>query len=190
MLRPIFARRQAPASSDAPTDTDAILRQLAPDVRGWVFRYLGARAELDDVVQEALIELASALARFRGDSSVRTYARRIVTRVASRHVRTPAGQARVHLVPDAEYAPDPETIAMQRESLRRLYGALAELSETRRSAFVLCAIERLPHDEVAAIEQVSVETLRARLKRARAELADRLRDDPLLAPLFRGGGHE
>jgi RNA polymerase sigma-70 factor (ECF subfamily) len=162
-----------------------LLEELAPRVRRWIFRHLGPSDDLDDVSQEALVQIALALDRFRGDASLTTYAHRIAIRVALAHRRKarrePAG---LYLVHEPEDARDPESVAAQRQSIRALYRALDALHASRRTAFVLCAIEGLSHEDAAALENVSVNTLRQRLKRARGDLAVILRRDPILGPLF------
>ncbi len=175
-----------PGTTTPAAPVEQVLRDLEPEVRRWVARYLGPSPELDDAVQEALIALAAALPRFEGRSRLTTYARRIALRSAGRHVRrlraTPAAPGLV-AVPTEEL--NPERLAMGREGVDRLYRALGALSDKRRRAFVLCAIEKLPHEEAAEVEGCSLVTLRARLRHARADLTGILADDPYLAPLFR-----
>lgn len=177
--------REAPARIE---DEDATLRALLPDVRRWVARYAGPRNDLDDLVQEAMIELVVALERFRGDASVRTYARRIVMRTTLRELRARRSRHQhLELVGEPETesdAPDPERLVSSRRAIAAFYAALETLSEKRRNAFVLCAIERLSHDEAAAVEGTSIETVRARLKHARADLSANLRAHPALSHLF------
>lgn len=163
------------------------MRALAPRVRLWVFRHVGpSGAHVDDATQEALIQLAEALPHFEGRSKLVTYAHRIAVRVAVRHARKARRDPPVELVAIND-ARTPEALAMHRESLRRLYGALDRLSPKLRTAYVLCDVERLSHEEAAEVEEVGLFTLRARLKRARVQLRALLRDDPYFAPLFGGG---
>jgi RNA polymerase sigma-70 factor (ECF subfamily) len=184
LFRPDTEVPIAPPSGGETEVLTAMLTEVAPVVRACVHRYVGPSADADDIVQEALIEIAAALRRFRGESSVRTYALRIAYRVAGRHVRAirRREQPVLHSVPADDRTP--EAVAMQRESLRRLYRCLDRLSPKRRAAFVLCAIERMNHAEAAAVEGVSLETMRARLKHARAELGRMLRADPFLSALL------
>jgi RNA polymerase sigma-70 factor, ECF subfamily len=158
------------------------LRAILPDLRNWMARFCGPGVDADDAAQDALIELASALAHFRGECSVRTYAYRIALRVASKHRAKRRALPELALV--VEHAPDPESILEQRQALVRLYEALQQLSPAQRDAFVLCAIERVPHDEAALVLDIEVEALRARLKRARRELRAMLAHDALLGRFF------
>jgi RNA polymerase sigma-70 factor (ECF subfamily) len=148
-------------------------------------RFLGPGHEIDDAVQDALIELASALERFRGESSVRTYAYRIALRVAYQHRRKrPPVLPPLALVCDEA---DPEVLLSQRQALIRLYAALDALTSQQREAVLLCAIEKMPHPEAAEVLGVEVEALRQRLKRGRRELRERLAHDPLLGGFFADG---
>lgn len=161
------------------------LRELSPEMRLWIARWTGRNADVDDILQDALIELADALERYRGDASLRTYARRITLRVAMRAKRRRREEATpdLHVVRDPA-ALSPETLANDRAALVRFHDALASLSEKRRSAFVLCDIEELSHEEAAEVEAVSLETLRARLKHARADLRALLQRDELVGRFF------
>jgi RNA polymerase sigma-70 factor (ECF subfamily) len=75
----------------------------------------------------------------------------------------------------------PETTALDRETLRTLYRCLERISEKRRVAFVLCAIEGFSPAEAAVLEGTRPETMRARLCEARDELARRLSAHPEIA---------
>lgn len=169
-----------------PTEAQAletVLRAIAPDMRRWVARHLGPEPDLDDATQDALIELACALERFEGRSKLSTYAHRIGVRVALRHAkrhRKRRRNLRALAALPAEGMVTPESVALGREGIARLYAALDHLSERHRTAFVLCDVESLSHDEAAAIEKVSLDTLRKRLHRARVDLRKRLADDPVL----------
>ncbi|MBX3250517.1 MAG: sigma-70 family RNA polymerase sigma factor, partial [Myxococcales bacterium] len=90
-----------------------LLVRLTPRLKGWLFRMLGPRFDLDDALQDALVELARAIPRFDGRSRFETYAYRIVVRAASRHRRRhrPAHEA-LELVPPPADLVDPESRAV------------------------------------------------------------------------------
>lgn len=172
--------------ASVPPPEESVLRDLLADARKWIVRYAGPRHDLDDLVQEAMVELVVALDAFRGDSSLRTYAHRIVLRTTARELAKRRNHERRNelVLVDAheDTRANPERALLDQEALRHFYDALGTLSPKRRNAFVLCAIERLAHEEAARIEEVSVDTLRARLKHARSDLEALVKEDPLLAP--------
>ena len=176
--------RTSPRRESEEQALETVLRAIAPDMRRWVARHLGPEPDLDDATQEALIELASALERFEGRSKLSTYAHRIGVRVALRHAKKHRRRRRGVLalagfVPTAGQV-TPESVALGREGIARLYAALDRLPEGRRTAFILCDVESLSHEEAAAVEKVKLETLRKRLQRARVDLRALLADDPVL----------
>jgi len=155
---------------------DRVLRELFPEVRRWMFRQLGPRPELEDAVQDALSEIASALHRFEGRSSLATLAHRIVLRTSYRYykkAKRPRPVQRVDIVADD----DPEARVRARAALRRLHSALEQLPARRRAAFVLCAVEGFDPREAAEVMNVSPNAMRSLLCRARAQLEDILEGD-------------
>ena len=155
---------------------DRLLRRLVPSIRRWLHRLLGPRPSLDDATQDVLIALARGVDGFRGDASFETYCYRICIRVAHRHLRRERPRPTLSLVPVHDRV-DPESRAIARERLSRLYEALDQLEPDARLAFVLCAIEGRSPAKAAAICEVPAGTLRVRLHRARREV-ERLRDLP------------
>ncbi len=144
-----------------------VLRELVPQVRRWLFRHLGPGNELEDAAQDALSEIASALHRFEGRSSLMTLAHRITLRTSYRYYRK---SGRHEPEADDEGGIDVERQVAARRALMRLHEALGELPERRRAVFVLCAIEGLDPAEAAEVLQVSANAVRTALCRAREEL--------------------
>jgi RNA polymerase sigma-70 factor, ECF subfamily len=167
--------------------TDDVLAALLPKVRRWLHRILGPTQALDDVTQDALIEIARALASFRGDSSVETFAYKITIRVAGRALkRRTLNEVSLELVPGLEDRLDPHSRLAHREMVRALYRALDELSTKRRLVFVLCELEGMSPAEAAGLLGEGAATVRSRLRRARDEVFERLRGDAKLAWLDDG----
>ncbi|MEM9068177.1 MAG: RNA polymerase sigma factor [Myxococcota bacterium] len=166
-----------------PRALEDALRQLLPRVRRWLMRLLGPRPDLDDATQDALVALAKALPRFEGRSKATTFAHRITVRTAYRYFRRRQREEALTLVPPPPDAIDPESRAMDREALRRLYRCLERLPKKRRVAFVLCCIEGMSPAEAAEVEGISGVAMRSRLSHARAEIARRLDHDPYISRL-------
>lgn len=153
---------------------DRVLRELVPQVRRWMLLHLGPRDDLDDATQDALSEIASALHRFEGRSSLATLARRITLRTSyhyyRRHRPEPASM-------EADEGHDPERQVAARRALERLHVALSQLPERRRAAFVLCSIEQLTPSEAAEVLGVSANAMRSLVCRARQEVEALIEDD-------------
>jgi RNA polymerase sigma-70 factor (ECF subfamily) len=173
--------RLAALRAGHPAVIEEVLLELSPRIRGWCYRRVGPDAALDDVMQEVLIELARALPRFEGQSSLVTYAYRICARSIVRHQKrarreSPRGHASAHVEPDltAHEDRDPEQTSIERQALRAVLACLNRLPERRREAFVLCELEGETAEQAARMLGTTPNAVRSRLMHARRELERRL----------------
>ncbi|HEY5375778.1 MAG TPA: RNA polymerase sigma factor [Polyangiaceae bacterium] len=147
-----------------------------------LFRTVGPSPYLDDLLQEAFLEVFRSIASFRGESSLRTWIDRCTVRVAyaffAREARVPVLES---LSDAPSGAPDAEEHALLREATRRLYMELDRLEPRQRLAFTLFAIEGRSMREVADTMSSTQVAARVRVWRARQTLEARARKDPLLA---------
>jgi RNA polymerase sigma-70 factor (ECF subfamily) len=72
---------------------------------------------------------------------------------------------------------DPHAELVHRQQADRLKSALLALPPHYREAIVLCVLHEMDYAESASIIGCSIGTIRSRLHRARAILAERLRSD-------------
>ena len=156
-----------------------------------LYRILGPGGDLEDVAQEAMVELFRSLARYRGEATLATWVDRITVRTALRAIR----RRRPAAAPlDENELVSPGTGAdedVARHAVaRRLEAALRRLDPRMRVAFVLHVIEERSAAEVAELMGATRVATKARIWRARRELERRARRDPLLASLMneREGG--
>ncbi|HLL21994.1 MAG TPA: sigma-70 region 4 domain-containing protein, partial [Kofleriaceae bacterium] len=77
--------------------------------------------------------------------------------------------------------------ANARDGLRRLYGALAELTPEARTAYALYAIDGRSINEVAEMTGSTKITAKVRIWRARREIERRAAEDPVLNELLELG---
>jgi RNA polymerase sigma-70 factor (ECF subfamily) len=155
---------------ESRAELERALLQLIPGVRGLLFRMLGPRADLDDATQDALIELASALPQFMGESSLATFARSITVRVGYRYFKRRAPHVELDADKQAAQGGLPDAELAQRRALLRLHRCLAKLPDKRRAAFVLCGIEGFSAEEAAGLLGVQPGAVRSRFMHAREEL--------------------
>ncbi len=149
-------------------------------------RLLGNPEDAEDALQDGLLSAYRNLRRFEGRSQFSTWLTRIVINAALMRRRSQRGRSAVSLDEPprddewplaerlADEAPDPEQIYAGKELNELLEADLTELSPLLRSAFLLREVEGLSTAEAAEALGVSANTLKARLWRARQELAGRL----------------
>src|ERR1044071_238919 len=128
-----LARRAS--SGDRAAQRELFVAQRA-NVHRALFRILGSNRELEDLLQDAFIEIFRALHSFRGDSTLGRWCQTIAIRVAYLAIsrRRP---------PAVELALVEETVASEtdvrrhvqvREATRRLYAALDRIEAKQRIA--------------------------------------------------------
>ena len=159
-----------------------LVREHQDRVFDLVFRMLGDREEALDISQEIFVSIHSAVARFRGDSRVSTW----VFRIARNHClnrlkylgrRERGRSTEISDVPEAVLErnnPSTRPDAAMEESQQKemVQRAIAELTEEHRMLVVLRDIEGLSYHEIAAITDQPEGTVKSRLHRARAALAE------------------
>jgi RNA polymerase sigma-70 factor (ECF subfamily) len=149
-------------------------------------RVLGNPEDAEEALQEGLLSAYRSLPRFERRSQFSTWLTRIVINAALMRRRSKRSRPAVSLdecategeLPLAERfadeSPNPEQIYAGTELRERVSKKLAEISPLLRTAFWLREIEGLSAEEAAHVLGVSRNTLKARLWRARQELAARL----------------
>jgi len=157
-----------------------------------VRRMVGARPEVDDLVQTTFVEAFRSLSSFRGDALFSTWLTRIAVRVSWRS-RQRARAAVIDLpsveAPEpAANTPGPERVTAARQTLLLVEALLDELRPKRRAAFVLHVLEGHSMDEVAAILSTSISAVKVRVHDARRHIERRLKQRPELAAALEGTG--
>ncbi len=161
------------------------------DVQRLVFRMVGARPDLDDIVQEVFIQVYRSLRDFRGQSKFSTWLHRVTVNVVLMHRRaarsrpTYAEEAADELVADQKQVL-PDEGASRRERMRAFGRLLDRLADKKRVVFVLHELEGKTPAEIAEIVEAPVLTVRTRLFYARRELEAMWKDEPSLATLDGG----
>jgi RNA polymerase sigma-70 factor (ECF subfamily) len=196
-------------------DSDAVLlrRALAGDepafimlyehLKGSIFRYAyymtNSRTVAEEVAQEVFIQLLKQGGRYReecGDVGAFAFgiARNFVRRIERRErpyepIPDDASMAKL----PASLVSEPESLArelMRNEVTARVQSAIASLPDHYRQAVVLCDLCELSYEQAASRLQCAVGTIRSRLNRAHAILAQKLQPLRRSQPDIRAAGPE
>lgn len=139
--------------------------------------------EAEDVMQDAYVRAYASLHQFAGKAQFSTWLSKIAVYEACSRLRK---QKRFHDHPATPVeegqsmesvkssAPDPEQQALSREGASFLERAVDALPETYRCVFVLREIENMSTAETATCLDLSEETVKVRLLRARKMLRSEL----------------
>ncbi len=148
-------------------------------------------AEAEDLTQEVFLKISHALRAFRGDSGLSTWIYRIATNAALDRLRSPSFQ-RIIQDPLNPQSPDCEpemddrnawtgekTPLVEHQIFRKemnecVRGFIEKLPEDYRTVLILSEFEGLRNSEIAEILDVTLDTVKIRLHRARERLREEL----------------
>lgn len=137
----------------------------------------GTRDEAEDVLQQTFLSAWQGMARFRGESNVRTWLLTI-TRNAALTRRVRVAREPIDATPLDDLGiragwggPNPEQLAMAAEQRDHLSAALAGLAPDEREVLTLRDLEELSGEDVAAMLGLTTAAMKSRLHRARLRLA-------------------
>jgi RNA polymerase sigma-70 factor (ECF subfamily) len=174
-----------------PAATRELFRRHRSRVHACLYRVLGSNRDMDDLLQEAFLQVFQSLRNWRAEASLATWIDRVSVRVAyrylsrkSRHVQTEvldddAGDGDLLAGPGAHAAPGARR-QLARDGVKRLYTVLDELGPAARLAFTLHEIDGRSLAEVAALVGSSVTATKLRVWRARKRVELAAAADPIL----------
>ena len=154
---------------------EVLIRRHRDRIYRIALRMVGNPADADDVAQDVVIQLWTALATFAGTSSFTTWLYRVVVNRSLNHRRNQRPNREL-TEEDHPSAPGPERRVLAGEELQAGLAAIARLPDDLRVPLVLVQLEGLSYREVAAVTKVSEATVRGRLSRARTTLMAEMKD--------------
>jgi RNA polymerase sigma-70 factor (ECF subfamily) len=136
------------------------------------YRFLGAKAEAEDVAQEVCLALADKLVSFKGESRFETWVYRLTVNACRDHQRRKASlwKAQAAFVAEAEHAA--RDWAESEARVRWLYAALDRLEPTYKETALLVLAEDLSHGQVGEILGVKEGTVAWRMNEVRKRLKE------------------
>lgn len=157
-----------------PQAWEVLIRRHRDRIYRIALRMLGDPEDAEDVAQDVVIQVWTAVSGFTGAAAFTTWLYRIVINRCISHRRR-GRPTRSLQEDDHPSTPGPENVVLARRRVEATAEALARLPGPLRSALVLHEMEGLSYQEVAAILKLSEPTVRGRIYRARRQLVDDLR---------------
>jgi RNA polymerase sigma-70 factor (ECF subfamily) len=148
---------------------------------GLAWRLLGDPDQAADATQDAFIHAYRAMGSYRG-GIFRSWLLRITANASYDILRRQQRRPTTVLPDPGDGAPelpdraavDPDVEATKAEMYRHLERALARLPEDQRTAIVLCDVYGMDYNEVAAMTQSALGTVKSRIHRGRLRLRELL----------------
>jgi len=173
-----------------PAASRELFRRHRGRVHACLFRVLGGNRDMDDLLQEAFLQVFQSLRGWRAEASLATWIDRVAVRVAYRYL-SQRGR-RIATEPLAE-EDGPEMAAapghdapgarrqLARDGVKRLYAVLDGLSPAARLAFTLHEVDGRSIAETAELVGSSVTATKLRVWRARNRVQAAAAADPILS---------
>jgi RNA polymerase sigma-70 factor (ECF subfamily) len=188
-----LARRAA--AGDEQAYACLIERHQGP-IHGFIFRSVGEEETARDLTQEVFVKAWFALGRVRERARFTTWLFQIAANLCRDHAKSKASrQARIthSLVREMDDGPgkerdfshpglSPDRQAQTHETMEALNRAIRSLPVDLREAFILGAIDQLPHKEISIILGLSPKAVEVRIYRARKILFERLAGEGIVGP--------
>lgn len=185
-------QRMLAGDHDAEAAFDALYERREGVVYRFAMRMSGSPALADDVTQDVFLALIRGGRLFDSTRGTLTQyllgmtRNRVLTLLARERPLVPLleeegeqepGLARLMVV-----HPDPLSELTRTERVETVRQAILSLPLHYREVLLLCSLEEMSYEEAAEIIGCPVGTVRSRMNRARAMLAERLVDRPQFAP--------
>ena len=168
---------------------DLLVLKYQQRVINLISRFVKNYADALDISQETFIKAYKALPNFRGESAFYTWLYRIAVNTAKNHLTV---QSRKITKSDYDVAEieqiegnmtlteqtTPENLLIKDELQDIVLNTIENLPEDLKSAIMLREIEGLSYEEIAAVMECPVGTVRSRIFRARETIDNKIK--PLL----------
>ncbi|OQA00548.1 MAG: ECF RNA polymerase sigma-E factor [Bacteroidetes bacterium ADurb.Bin408] len=152
-----------------------LYNKYASTMFGICLRYCKHRAEAEDILQEAFVKIFTHLKTYRNEGSFEGWLKRIVVNTALNYYKSQLKRCfnevideRHESLTSSEFVPGNDISA---EELLKLINSLAD---GYRIVFNLYAVEGYSHKEIAAMLNISENTSKSQLSRARGILQEKI----------------
>ncbi len=154
----------------------ALYEMHAPRLLAVARRYAKSLDEAEDILQESFIKVFKNIEKYRGDSKLGYWMKRIVINTALNHQRSKLYLFPMVDVQDIPLGTDTD-FTLREHKLNDLMKLIGELPDGCRVIFNLYAIEGYNHREIAELLEISEGTSKSQYARAKQLLRDKLQKD-------------
>lgn len=175
----------------AELEFQQIFNDYQPKILRYLIRLVG-QYEAEDLTQEVFIKIESGLKNFRGDSKLSTWIYRIATNTAVDRMRKSEFKYKGYDTISSDFKAEDYSVPVHKKSIAEekvetadqqivkkemntcIRNFIENLNENYRSVLILSEIEGLKNKEIAEVLNVSLDTVKIRLHRARTQLRKKL----------------
>lgn len=151
-----------------------LYRRYAPKLWGVCLRYAKNRMSAEDILQEGFIRIFTYLDKYKGDGSFEGWMRRTMVNTAinyyKKNLKTGSEMEYTETFAAKSYEPD----AVSQISNEEVLGLVQELPDGYRNVFNLYVMEGYSHKDIGKMMNISENTSKSQLSRARSLLQDKI----------------
>lgn len=152
----------------------AFYKQLAPKMYGICLRFASDRDEADDILQEGFIRVFNHLKDFRGEGSLEGWVRRTMVNTAINIYKKRIKKGIAADIEKYENSLSVKPRIVEKISADELLELIKELPLGYRTIFNLSVIDGYTHKEIGLKLNISENTSKSQLSRARTALQKKL----------------
>ena len=154
---------------------DLLYRHFAPKMYGICLRFAGNQMEADDILQEGFIKIFTKIKDFRNEGSLEGWIRKTFINTAINYYRRNLKYAHMNNLDDMEITDSRDADIFSQISREELLEMIQELPLGYRTVFNLNAIEGYTHKEIGTMLNISDNTSKSQLTRARTVLQHKIK---------------
>jgi RNA polymerase sigma-70 factor, ECF subfamily len=159
-------------ASEARAALDRLLAELRPKLHRYCARMTGSVVDGEDVVQEALVKAIEALPETPSIAHPEGWLFRIAHNAALDFLRRRARREAFHSDQDPDMVIDPVIAADVRQTAAASLRTFMRLPVAQRSSVILMDVLGYSLEEIGAVMDASIPTIKAALHRGRARLRE------------------
>lgn len=149
--------------------------QLAPKMYGICIRFSSNQADADDILQEGFIKVFTHLKGYRGEGSLEGWVRKTILNTAINFYKKRVKQGYPVELEYLKSKPNEKTFIIEKMAADELLKLIRELPDGYRTVFNLNIIEGYTHKEIGKMLEISPNTSKSQLSRAKETLRNRIK---------------
>jgi RNA polymerase sigma-70 factor (ECF subfamily) len=149
-------------------------KQLSPKMYGICLRFAFVQDDADDILQDGFIRVFKHIKDFRGEGSLEGWVRRTIVNTAINYYKKKIKQGVSVDLDHVQEKVKEESTVVEKMAADELLMLIKELPPGYRTVFNLSVIEGYTHKEIGNILEISENTSKSQLSRARVSLQKKL----------------
>ena len=145
--------------------------------------------DAEEITQDVFVIVYEHSNKFKHESKLSTWLYRITINKCLDFIKAKKAQKRFAfitslfdpissaIIHDPMHFDHPGVLAERKEELQRIFACINKLSHNQKTALILSKIDKIPHDEIGQIMQLSRKAVESLIQRAKSNLIKNLKNN-------------